>query len=134
MLGSKNPLRILQRTKCISIPSGNRIIAENFPKHFHTVKKIEPNKNLYATNFGTTQFCRNYAKGKDKKKEKGSTIFQINTVFLICKFSGKAKVVINENLLAEVVNIDTIKNQMQKAIDQLKEDFVKHISLRSTTG
>lgn len=41
---------------------------------------------------------------------------------------------INENQLAEVLNIESIKSQMQKAIDQLKDDFVKHVSLRSTTG
>lgn len=49
-------------------------------------------------------------------------------------FSGKSKIVVNETMLGEVINIDTIKNQMEKAIDQLKEDFIKHTSLRSTTG
>lgn len=37
-------------------------------------------------------------------------------------------------MLAEIVNVETIKIQMQKAIDHLKEDFIKHVSLRSTTG
>lgn len=49
-------------------------------------------------------------------------------------FSGKAKVVVNETLLSEVINIESVKNQMQKMVDQLKDDFIKHVSLRSTTG
>lgn len=52
----------------------------------------------------------------------------------LCFILGKAKVVVNENQLAEVVNVESIKNQMQKAVDQLKDDFIKHVSLRSTTG
>lgn len=71
---------------------------------------------------------------KTRKKKKVIPFSKLKQIFLICKFSGKSKVAINETLLAEVVNIDTIKNQMQKAIEQLKEDFIKHISLRSTTG
>ncbi|KAJ8969105.1 hypothetical protein NQ314_001915 [Rhamnusium bicolor] len=60
---------------------------------------------------------RYYAKGKDKKKEK-----------------GKAKIEVNEAQISEVLNVETLKNQMQNAVDQLKDDFIKHLSLRSTTG
>ncbi|XP_066148205.1 ribosome-recycling factor, mitochondrial [Euwallacea fornicatus] len=60
---------------------------------------------------------RTYAKGKDKKKEK-----------------GKSKVVVNENQINDLVNVETLKGQMEKAVIQMEEDFVKQLSLRSTTG
>ncbi|KAJ8948320.1 hypothetical protein NQ318_019304 [Aromia moschata] len=60
---------------------------------------------------------RHYAKGKDKKKEK-----------------GKSKVQINESQISQVVNVETVRIQMQKTVDHLKDEFVKHLSLRSTTG
>lgn len=65
----------------------------------------------------TTSKC--YAKSKDKKKEKGKKA---------------AKVEINETQLREIINYDAINSQMQKAVQQMKDDFVKHLSLRSTTG
>jgi ribosome recycling factor len=47
---------------------------------------------------------------------------------------GKRKVEINDEELAEVIKVDTMKTQMQKAVDRMKEDYVKNLSLRSTTG
>lgn len=61
---------------------------------------------------------RFYAKGKDKKKDQKS----------------KGKVEINENQLREFINVDQLNTQMQKHIQGLKEDFVKNLSLRSTSG
>uniref|UniRef100_A0A1A9W4C6 Ribosome-recycling factor, mitochondrial n=1 Tax=Glossina brevipalpis TaxID=37001 RepID=A0A1A9W4C6_9MUSC len=61
---------------------------------------------------------RYYAKSKDKKKEKGKP----------------AKVEINETFLREVIDYDKLNIQMQKAIQQMKDDFIKNLSLRSTTG
>ncbi|KAL1518292.1 hypothetical protein ABEB36_001934 [Hypothenemus hampei] len=60
---------------------------------------------------------RAYAKSKDKKKEK-----------------GKAKVVVNESEIAELINVDSLKDQMKKVLTQMEDDYVKHLSLRSTTG
>lgn len=64
---------------------------------------------------------RGYAKGKarggDKKTDK-----------------GKKKVEISDEQLAEVIKIDAMRTQMQKAVDRLKEEYVKNLSLRSTTG
>lgn len=48
--------------------------------------------------------------------------------------AGKGKVVIDENQLAEVVNIESMKTQMIKPLEQMKTDFIKHLSLRSTAG
>lgn len=61
---------------------------------------------------------RFYAKGKDKKKDKTS----------------KGKVEINENQMKEFVNFEQLNGQMQKQLEGLKEDFVKNLSLRSTSG
>lgn len=69
--------------------------------------------------FATPTQIRCYAKSKDRKKEKGK---------------NAPKVEINENLLREVINYDNLNAQMEKAIQQMKEDFIKHLSLRSTTG
>jgi len=75
--------------------------------------------NLENTKY--LQVARDYAKGKDKKKEKGG--------------KGKpGKVEINEQQLREILNFDGLNSQMQKSVMQMKEDFVKHLSLRSTSG
>lgn len=62
---------------------------------------------------------RYYAKGKDKKKEKPS---------------AKKNIEINEEFIKQHVNIDQFNTQMQKSLDVMKEDFIKFLSLRSTTG
>lgn len=67
--------------------------------------------------YPTVISVRNYAKSKDKKKEK-----------------GKGKVQINEAQMSELINVENFKTQMQKALENLKEDFVKNLSLRSTSG
>lgn len=64
-------------------------------------------------------FVRNYAKGKDKKKEKGK---------------NATKVQINENQLREIINLDSLNTQMDKTLETMKDEFVKNLSLRSTTG
>ncbi|XP_060519585.1 ribosome-recycling factor, mitochondrial isoform X2 [Cylas formicarius] len=48
--------------------------------------------------------------------------------------SGKTKVAIDENQLSEVINVETLKTQLEKAVFGLEEDFVKNLSLRSTAG
>lgn len=65
------------------------------------------------------QQIRKYAKGKDKQK----------------KDSKKpVKVEINQEQLASVINIDQMKHQMDKVMDTMKDEFIKNLSLRSTTG
>uniref|UniRef100_A0A1B6KA20 Ribosome-recycling factor, mitochondrial n=1 Tax=Graphocephala atropunctata TaxID=36148 RepID=A0A1B6KA20_9HEMI len=67
----------------------------------------------------THEFVRYYAKSRDKKKsDKGH----------------KKKVHISEELLAEVINVNAMQEQMLSAIEKLKHDFVKNLSLRSTSG
>lgn len=75
-----------------------------------------------AQNFAKTHSVhvvqtRSYAKGKDKPKEK-----------------GKKKVVINESLLEDIINLSSLKEQMSTVVENLKQDFIKHLSLRSSAG
>lgn len=65
------------------------------------------------------QPIRNYAKGKDKKKEKGK---------------NPTKVEVNEEQLGSVVNLEKFKSQMDKIMTTMKDEFVKNLSLRSSTG
>lgn len=63
------------------------------------------------------EISRNYAKGRDKPKEK-----------------GKKKILVNESQLEEVINLSSLKEQMGTVVENLKEDFIKHLSLRSSAG
>lgn len=47
---------------------------------------------------------------------------------------GKTKVEVNLSELAEVIDVTHYEDQMQKCINHLKEEYVKNLSLRSTTG
>ncbi|XP_044766474.1 ribosome-recycling factor, mitochondrial [Coccinella septempunctata] len=98
-------------------------------KKFHSVTLAQEhdqrmqNNCFLASNFPNYKrndisfVIRHYAKGKDKKKEK-----------------GKSKVVIDENQMAEVVNVESIKKQMDNALTQMKENFTKFLSIRSSAG
>nr|SVE74449.1 EOG090X0DUK [Daphnia barbata] len=46
----------------------------------------------------------------------------------------KGPVLINENEIGELVNASRLKDDLQKGLDQLKSDYVKHLSLRSASG
>lgn len=64
---------------------------------------------------------RFYAKGKSRGGSDG-------------KNKKKTVTSVNENELAEIVAVDTMKVQMQKALDMLKDEYIRNLSLRSTTG
>lgn len=64
------------------------------------------------------EFVRNYAKGKNIKKDN----------------KNPTKVFVNEEQLASVVNLDNLKSQMDKCMVTMRDEFAKNLSLRSTTG
>ncbi|KZS05975.1 ribosome-recycling factor, mitochondrial isoform X2 [Daphnia magna] len=70
--------------------------------------------NQWNTNFKSERF---YSKGKEKgdKKKKGP-------------------VPVNETEIGELVNVSRLKEDLQKGFDQLKSDYMKHLSLRSASG
>lgn len=87
---------------------------------------VHPNKNhnlcseygyLQTYNFWSV-LSRGYAKGKDKKKGD----------------KGKKNVTVDESSLGELIDLEKLKNQMQKNVEIMKEEYVKNLSLRSTTG
>lgn len=61
---------------------------------------------------------RYYAKGKDKKKAD----------------KGKKKVSIDESVLSDIIDSEKLHSQLQSCVDHLKEDYIKNLSLRSTSG
>lgn len=82
--------------------------------------KVNNYLNTIFTQHYQFQVTRSYAKSKDRKKES--------------KGKKPAKVEINEEQMRALVNVDTINTQMQKAVDTMRDEFVKNLSLRSTTG
>uniref|UniRef100_A0A1B6D140 Uncharacterized protein n=2 Tax=Clastoptera arizonana TaxID=38151 RepID=A0A1B6D140_9HEMI len=60
-----------------------------------------------------------YAKGKDKKRSD--------------KGSQKKKIVLCDEDVSEIIQINTMRSSMEQAVSNLKQDFLKHLSLRSTT-
>lgn len=67
-------------------------------------------------------FTRKYAKAnknKEKVKNRGGKVAHFH---------------INDERFREIVNVDSFTGKMEKAIHKLEEDFVKNLSLRSTTG
>nr|SVE80973.1 EOG090X0DUK [Daphnia magna] len=46
----------------------------------------------------------------------------------------KGPVPVNETEIGELVNVSRLKEDLQKGFDQLKSDYMKHLSLRSASG
>lgn len=136
MFGTKLMRHLLINTsKCLNKPSFIQLPSTSQNVLVRNLNSFSREKSalLCGINGSTAIFTRNYAKGKDKKKEKGySTLFVQK--LLQFRFSGKGKVQVNEQQIGELLNIETLKNQMSKSVDILKDEFVRHLSLRSTTG
>nr|SVE78501.1 EOG090X0DUK [Daphnia lumholtzi] len=49
-------------------------------------------------------------------------------------FEKKGPVPVNESEIGELVNVSRLKVDFQKGLDQLKSDYMKHLSLRSASG
>lgn len=103
MLSFRNLSRLIVSSRLILTENASRtpkLLAKNAPQAI------------------SVQIVRNYAKGKDKKKD------------------GKnpTKVFVNEEQLANVINLDNLKSQMEKSMTIMTDEFAKNLSLRSTTG
>ncbi|KAJ8720435.1 hypothetical protein PYW07_012478 [Mythimna separata] len=80
---------------------------------------VRGNERIIYPNAVNLTISRNYAKSKDKGKDK----------------KGKgAKVQVNVAAIGEIVPVEKMKERCNSAIDRMKEDFAKNLSLRSTTG
>ncbi|XP_023940443.2 ribosome-recycling factor, mitochondrial [Bicyclus anynana] len=83
------------------------------------INLIRGSGKLVSTSVTLSQ-VRNYAKSKDRGKDK--------------KGKGGGKVEINPTVMSELVPVEKIKERCLSAIGNMKEDFAKNLSLRSTTG
>lgn len=107
MFALRNFSRILPLTKCLS--------HEVIVRQCLVVGSVKLHENQLINH----QQIRNYAKGKDKQK----------------KDSKKpSKVEINNEQLESAINMKQMRTQMDKVMDTMKDEFVKNLSLRSTTG
>ncbi|XP_047521291.1 ribosome-recycling factor, mitochondrial [Pieris napi] len=91
-----------------------------FSKFLRNVKPnlLQSYEGINSLNTNTV-IIRNYAKSKDRGKEK----------------KGKTtKVDINPTMMAELVDVNKLKSRCQTSIEKMREDFAKNLSLRSTTG
>lgn len=107
----KNPrLPIL----CVNLLFKLKKLPVNTPKHAFS------NYNSIITPFtlNTNLNIRNYSKSKDKGKSK----------------KGTKKVDINLDQLKDVIDVTQYETQMKKSITILKDEYIKNLSLRSTTG
>ncbi|XP_026500026.2 ribosome-recycling factor, mitochondrial [Vanessa tameamea] len=100
---------------------GTRLLSKVIVPIFFNTRKL-PNltresKIVVYTGTNCT-ITRNYAKGKDRGKDK----------------KDKSKIEINPTMMSELVSVDKLKGRCQNAIEKMKEDFAKNLSLRSTTG
>lgn len=112
------PLRAISRL----IPS-LRCIARN-----RAVVGAATATEQYKSNYGPHAIVqpqwdtvRGYAKGKQKEKARGKGV-----KFVTYKLP--------EEQLNAIVNVNKYEKQLQHALDVLQTDYVKHLSLRSTTG
>lgn len=86
----------------------------------NTPKNAFSNYNSVITPFtlNTNLNIRNYSKSKDRGKSK----------------KGTKKVDINLDQLKDVIDVSQYETQMKKSITILKDEYIKNLSLRSTTG
>lgn len=47
---------------------------------------------------------------------------------------GKLKVVLSEDELTQVISVDELTDQLNKVVDNLKADYVKHLNVRTSAG
>lgn len=99
---------------------GTRILQRLFvPAIIHTIQPLSQtvvrSERVISANF---VIFRNYAKSKDKGKDKKKA----------------AKVDINPTQMSELISVDKLKERCYDAIEKMKDDFAKNLSLRSTTG
>lgn len=88
------------------------------------VKQSSYNKNVnYLSPVCCSVGVRQYAKGKDKLKERSRD-----------KGIKFAKIEYNADQLKEFFDLDGYTEQLEKCIETMRNEFIKNLSLRSTTG
>lgn len=110
--------KIYRKQKMISLRNVSRLLISSRLILTETIPRAPAIIARNAPQAISVQIVRNYSKGKDKKKES----------------KNPTKVFINEEQLGSVINVDNLKTQMEKCMVIMKDEFMKNLSLRSTTG
>ncbi|XP_026752678.1 ribosome-recycling factor, mitochondrial [Galleria mellonella] len=97
-----------------------RVIVSTIINSFKPIvlNTIENNYRIVCVDNFKYTTVRNYAKTKNKGKEK----------------KPKGKVEINTQMMSELVPVEKLQERCNAAIEKMKDDFAKNLSLRSTTG
>ena len=114
-LSTKRDYSYLWYNRCMPVRS-TECCTTNFMKDKIYSQEISTNDTLLKSSFSTTNLC--HAKGKDRGKEKKkpkATKLDLRT-------------------LGEVFDVDDLTAQMNQAIENMKSDFIKNLTVRSTTG
>ncbi|XP_048510526.1 ribosome-recycling factor, mitochondrial [Athalia rosae] len=122
---ARNRLTLLSPTRktpeiSTSINYSHRFGCTEFYSKNKTEDRRLPSLNLLSSvpTHGIASSAVSLAKNKDRGKEK----------------KGSAKVQVNLNELSQVVDVDHLTSQMQKALDGLKTNYTKNLTLRSSIG
>lgn len=114
-----NKSRILSKTINVILGRNTNTLF-TLSKNKVPINTIIPSASLLNNN--NNQFINQINQLRYKSKDRGKSK------------KGKTKVEVNLSELAEVIDVTHYEDQMQKCINHLKEEYVKNLSLRSTTG
>lgn len=111
------------RSISVWLPALRSITVRNSTLVLSKQYKLLNNNVGVASTITSIQYesVRHYAKGKQKEKARNKGV----------KF---ATYKLPEDQLNEIINVDAYRKKLDKAIEALQADYIKHLSLRSTTG
>lgn len=129
MISIRNPIRLYTILKNVKYSNSPIKSTENIAginrSYQHRTATIKIPFSIINDNFNKTEklFVRYYAKNKDKQKENAKN-----------KGIKLVRAELPDEQLKEFFNVDALNEQMQKSINTMKDEFIKNLSLRSTTG
>lgn len=107
----------LPRLRSIAVRNSTVVL----PKSYETNQNYVNVTAIAAVAAIQFESVRHYAKGKQKEKARNKGV----------KFSTYK---LPEERLNEIINVDAYRKKLEKALEILQADYIKHLSLRSTTG
>lgn len=108
------------RSIAILLPSLRSVVVRRSIVTLQSHYKLN-NNNVSAAAALQFECVRSYSKGKQKEKSRNKGVR-----FVTYKLP--------EERLNEIISVDSYRQKLQKPIDALQSDYIKHLSLRSTTG
>lgn len=110
-------VRVLWRPLTNAVFIRKAIFSSSLNKTCYNLHKLG-SQHVFVDHFHNSSviFAKGKDRGKDKKNKRGE------------------KVEINVDQLASVIDVNGFKSDLQKQLDNMKDNFVKHVTLRSTSG